>query len=80
MPVGQVVTKILQRLKTQEAVPESAADQLIRRRGRSQAVEGANFGIVVDGVADDATVLVRMARCCTPVPGDEITGYISVAA
>jgi guanosine-3',5'-bis(diphosphate) 3'-pyrophosphohydrolase len=78
VPVGQVVTKILQRLKTQEAVPESTADQLIRRRGRSQAVEGANFGIVVDGIADDASVLVRMARCCTPVPGDEITGYISV--
>ena len=72
------MTKILQRLKTQEAVPESTADQLIRRRGRSQAVEGASFGIVVDGVADDAEVLVRMARCCTPVPGDEITGYISV--
>ena len=33
---------------------------------------------MVDGVADDASVLVRMARCCTPVPGDEITGYISV--
>src|SRR6476619_7327355 len=47
VPVSQVVTKILQRLKTQEAVPESTADQLIRRRGRSQAVEGASFGIVV---------------------------------
>jgi len=58
-------------------VPESAADQLIRRRGRSQAVDGSSFGIVVDGVGD-AEVLVRMARCCTPVPGDEITGYISV--
>jgi GTP pyrophosphokinase len=77
VPVSQVVTKILQRLKTQEAVPESTADQLIRRRGRSQAVEGASFGIVVDGVGD-ADVLVRMARCCTPVPGDDITGYISV--
>src|SRR3954466_1134216 len=63
--VSQVVTKILQRQKTQEAVPESTADQLIRRRGRSQAVEGASFGIVVDGVGD-AEVLVRMARCCTP--------------
>ena len=43
VPVGQVVTKILQRLKTQEAVPESTADQLIRRRGRSQAVEGVEL-------------------------------------
>ena len=33
--------------------------------------------MVVDG-KDDPDVLVRMAKCCTPVPGDEITGYISV--
>ena len=33
--------------------------------------------MVVDGTTDP-DVLVRMAKCCTPVPGDEITGYISV--
>jgi GTP pyrophosphokinase len=78
VPVSQVSTKILQRLKTQEVVTETSADQLIRRRGRSTAVQGSSYGIVVDGVTSDTEVLVRMARCCTPVPGDEITGYISV--
>ncbi len=77
VPVGQVVQKILQRLKTHEVVSESTTRDLIKRRGRSQPVDGATHGILVEGVAD-AEVLVRMAKCCTPVPGDDITGYISV--
>ena len=31
-------------------------------------------GVHVEGFDD---VLVRMARCCTPVPGDEIMGFIT---
>ena len=33
------------------------------------------MGIIVPGVTD---VLVRLAKCCTPVPGDAIVGYISL--
>ncbi len=32
-------------------------------------------GIVVDGMED---MLVRVARCCAPVPGDEIIGFVTV--
>lgn len=31
-------------------------------------------GIIVEGIDD---VLVKLARCCTPVPGDLITGFIT---
>jgi len=34
----------------------------------------ASVGISVTGIED---VLVRFARCCHPIPGDEILGYIS---
>jgi GTP pyrophosphokinase len=34
----------------------------------------ANQGILVKGSPD---VLTKMARCCTPVPGDDITGFIT---
>jgi GTP diphosphokinase / guanosine-3',5'-bis(diphosphate) 3'-diphosphatase len=34
----------------------------------------SNQGILVKGSPD---VLTKMARCCTPVPGDQITGFIT---
>ena len=35
---------------------------------------GKRNSIIVDGMSD---VLVRMGRCCNPIPGDGITGYIT---
>ncbi|HEY7732935.1 MAG TPA: bifunctional (p)ppGpp synthetase/guanosine-3',5'-bis(diphosphate) 3'-pyrophosphohydrolase [Gaiellaceae bacterium] len=70
---GQVVNKVLQRLKTEE-VAEEPAITLKPAKARS-AVTGDSMGIVVPGVPD---VLVRLAKCCTPVPGDGIVGYISL--
>ena len=40
-----------------------------RRAGQTQKV-----GIHVEGLDD---LLVRLAHCCTPVPGDEIMGFVS---
>nr|MBA3245905.1 bifunctional (p)ppGpp synthetase/guanosine-3',5'-bis(diphosphate) 3'-pyrophosphohydrolase [Actinomycetota bacterium] len=70
---GQIVNKVLQRLKTEE-VAEEPAVPLKAPRARS-TVAGDTLGIKVTGVED---VLVRMAKCCTPVPGDPILGYISL--
>jgi guanosine-3',5'-bis(diphosphate) 3'-pyrophosphohydrolase len=71
---GQIVNKVLQRLKTEEAVPEEPVVKVQKAR---DTVSGGSAGIVVQGV-DDVHVLVRLAKCCTPVPGDEIEGYISL--
>ena len=35
---------------------------------------GNDAGVVVEGVGD---VLVKLARCCSPVPPDEITGFVT---
>jgi GTP pyrophosphokinase len=72
LQVGQVANKVLHRLKTEEVVEEEPVP--IRPKAR-EAVASQNFGIHVPGVQD---VLVRLAKCCTPVPGDEIAGYISL--
>ena len=70
---GQIVNKVLQRLKTGEVAAEPA---VTLKPGKAKStVAGDQFGITVPGVSD---VLVRLAKCCTPVPGDPIVGYISL--
>jgi GTP diphosphokinase / guanosine-3',5'-bis(diphosphate) 3'-diphosphatase len=73
LQVSQVANKVLHRLKTEEVVEE---ETLPRKPKARETVASQNFGINVPGV--EAGVLVRMAKCCTPVPGDEIAGYISL--
>jgi GTP pyrophosphokinase len=68
---GQIVKKVLQRLKT-EGVTET--DPIVLKKPKA-TVGSDNLGITVKGVED---VLVRIAKCCTPVPGDKILGYISM--
>jgi guanosine-3',5'-bis(diphosphate) 3'-pyrophosphohydrolase len=75
-----VVNKVMQRLKAGEAAdaePTAADDLLQTRRRRSRPTESSSrYGIAVDGVNSD--VMLRMAKCCRPVPGDPIVGYISL--
>jgi GTP diphosphokinase / guanosine-3',5'-bis(diphosphate) 3'-diphosphatase len=66
----QIVDKVLQRLKTTEV----AAEEVIPVKPKTTTPSSA-VGITVEGVED---VLIRVAKCCTPVPSDKIVGYISL--
>ena len=66
-----VIEKLMVLLGTGESHPENDLTSLIAPVKRSRkSVTGSE----VEG-ADD--VLVKLARCCAPVPGDEITGFIT---
>jgi guanosine-3',5'-bis(diphosphate) 3'-pyrophosphohydrolase len=74
-----VVNKVMQRLKqgeTAESEPTAADDLLATNRRRARpTTSSSQFGILVDGIDE---VMLRLAKCCRPVPGDEIVGYISL--
>lgn len=46
----------------------------IKESKRPATVVSSKSGIVVEGVHDLA---VRFSKCCNPVPGDEITGFVT---
>jgi GTP diphosphokinase / guanosine-3',5'-bis(diphosphate) 3'-diphosphatase len=73
-----VVEKVLQQLKTDEAVPDEAPLGSPIKPQRRQVRSGDDFGVRVEGIDDAGGVAVRMAKCCMPVPGDPIKGYISL--
>ncbi|MBV9309518.1 MAG: bifunctional (p)ppGpp synthetase/guanosine-3',5'-bis(diphosphate) 3'-pyrophosphohydrolase [Solirubrobacterales bacterium] len=74
-----VVNKVLQRLKQGEAAESepTATDDLLqtRRRRARPTTSSSKYGIIVEGIDE---VMLRLAKCCRPVPGDPIVGYISL--
>jgi GTP diphosphokinase / guanosine-3',5'-bis(diphosphate) 3'-diphosphatase len=73
-----VTGKLIHRLKEGESAvepPSPAAELMERREAPRKTAASTTFGIKVEGVKD---VMLRLAKCCRPVPGDPIVGYISL--
>ena len=78
---GQIVNKLLDVYRkknryrvSDEEVLESVGDGSAKSQDNQKSKAHSKGGIVVEGVHDLA---VRFSRCCSPVPGDEIVGFIT---
>ncbi len=68
---GDVVDRLLPEDKRESPpseIKESPLEKVIRK------VKGQDSGIVLDGVNN---LLIRFARCCNPLPGEYVIGYVS---
>ncbi len=74
---GQVVNKMLELYERNHRKPvsdEQILDTITEAQNRKVIRKDSKGGIVVEG-ADD--VAVRFGKCCNPIPGDDIVGFVT---
>ncbi|HHY82322.1 MAG TPA: bifunctional (p)ppGpp synthetase/guanosine-3',5'-bis(diphosphate) 3'-pyrophosphohydrolase [Clostridiales bacterium] len=69
---GQVLTRLIDEYRKANAqeVPET----IVKEPRTEKAKSSSDNGVKVKGIDN---VMVRFAKCCNPVPGDPIIGYIT---
>jgi len=74
-----VVRRITELFGGEEAAADEAAEtvKITSERERRKTSPRGDAGVIVKGTPD---VWVKLARCCTPVPGDEIRGFVTRGA
>ena len=72
MSAKAVVQRVARELRSGE--DERAARRHRRAPAPREPQRRADVGVHVEGLDD---VMVRLSRCCTPVPGDEIMGFVT---
>ncbi|MBY6061218.1 bifunctional (p)ppGpp synthetase/guanosine-3',5'-bis(diphosphate) 3'-pyrophosphohydrolase [Microbacterium esteraromaticum] len=74
---GHVSTQsVIEKVTALVTVEEDTSTGAIELPGQAPVREGkgGDSGILVRG---DSDILVKLARCCTPVPGDPIVGFVT---
>jgi guanosine-3',5'-bis(diphosphate) 3'-pyrophosphohydrolase len=69
-----VVDRLVRALGGPDGAVEDLAETALPTRPLPTAGGGSDPGIVVKGASD---VWVKLARCCTPVPGDAVVGFVT---
>ena len=74
---GQVVNRLVEEYSKEhkkEITNEAVLEKVAEATKNKVHIAKSKSGIVVKGIDD---VAVRFSRCCNPVPGDEIVGFVT---
>ena len=74
---GQVINKMTEeydKLHKKEFTDEKVMEAVADNKDSKIRITKSKSGIVVKGLSD---VSVRFSKCCSPVPGDEIIGFVT---
>jgi GTP pyrophosphokinase len=69
-----IVQRVMAGMGGREGAVEDLAETAVPTKPAKRPRPSTDPGIVVKGVSD---VWVKLARCCTPVPGDDVVGFIT---
>ena len=69
-----IVARLVQSLGGEDGATEEIAEATTPTRNRKRIRTTVDPGVVVKGASD---VWVKLAKCCTPVPGDSIVGFVT---
>ncbi|WP_050181269.1 RelA/SpoT family protein [Domibacillus robiginosus] len=72
LQVANRLTEKLRKQRDQEASLNEAVKEI--KTPPNPAAQKKNAGVTVKGIDN---LLIRLSRCCNPVPGDDIVGYIT---
>ena len=69
-----LITKIKTTLEKERAASTLTIEEVLKKKEEKKKEGKNDFGIVIDGINN---TLIRFAKCCTPLPGDEIGGFVT---
>ncbi|MCW2723256.1 MAG: (p)ppGpp synthetase SpoT/RelA [Frankiales bacterium] len=69
-----IVQRVMQAMGGSEGAVEDLAETAVPTKPVRRPRASSDSGIVVKDVTD---VWVKLARCCTPVPGDDVVGFVT---
>lgn len=69
----QVVNRLAEKLR-REREQQDTIDKIVSDMKTQQPIKTTESGVIVRGLEN---LLIRLSKCCNPIPGDEIVGYIT---
>lgn len=69
----QIVNRLAEKMR-KEREQEEALEKIVKSMNNPTPKRRTESGVIVKGIDN---LLIRLSRCCTPVPGDDIVGFIT---